>query len=682
MALVACVLRCLCLLFAAWPVMVRAAEGAAPASSVDERQRFGPDWSPEDCGIFKLQRVAPSTRCGYVSVPTRHDDARSPRIKLAVVILPALDQRGRQPDPLFLAQGGPGGSTIGGFAQVLLDDPSKRPVLNRDLVLWDQRGTYFSQPRLRCYESEALASDASKEAQREAMQRCGRRLTAEASDLSAFNSVENARDADAVRAALGYGAFNFYGVSYGTELGQFLMRERPQHLRSVVLDAVVPIGFNLVTDVPAVKQRVMEQYARSCAQSPACSAAYPDLARRYLALLDRLDNAPMRLGAPPAADSRAHQRNADDTISGKDLDAALYQSIYMREVVSLIPYIVYRAEQDDFSFVVNFVQLMRASESDMADAMYMSVVCSEFGDTPEAAFAFSGVLKRLADAGRSDGRDLLNVCRDWNIQLLDKALLQPVRSAIPTLLLSGTFDPITPPAHAERVAATLDHAYRYTFSSGTHGQAFVVPCANRIIQAFLDAPRQAPDGNCAQESPPVFLTPDQLIRLPVRGMAGTATIQDHMLALAGTGRALVAALLLMFSAVLVYCITEIWRALRGRTAALPPGLRGRLIAAAPWVPVLAGFTLLGFLLVAMSSVGGAVSRNQMLLLVGVVPAWVKELTSGLLPFVAAMALMTLTLYLLWRHRARSALGRIYYTVLTVTGWLAFAALLKTGLFGL
>lgn len=90
-----------------------------------------------------------------------------------------------------------------------------------------------------------------------------------------------ARDADAIRAALGYEKFNFYGVSYGTELGQFLMRERPQHLRAVILDAVVPLGFSLVTDVPVVKQRVMQQFSSACRELQACNLAYPGLGDRY-----------------------------------------------------------------------------------------------------------------------------------------------------------------------------------------------------------------------------------------------------------------------------------------------------------------------------------------------------------------------------------------------------------------
>lgn len=655
------------------------------------------DFYPDDCGLFKLRISAAAARCGYVSVPLRHDDSASPRIRLGVVVIPAAEAQRRQPDPLFLAQGGPGGSTIGTFAQVLIDDTGKRPTQDRDLVLWDQRGTYFSQPRLLCRELSVLPDDAGDAQQREAYRLCGERLQKEAGDLSAFNSQENARDIDAVRAALGYQAFNFYGVSYGTELGQFLMREAPAGLRAVVLDAVVPLGFSLVTDVPAVKQQVMEQYARACKQAPTCAAAYPSLARRYMELVERLDREPVPLQSasarralgPPEPKAGAGQAGAVATeksarvpkMSGQDLENALYQTVYSREAVPLIPYIVHQAEQGDFSFALNFVQLMRASHDDMADAMYMAVVCAEHGDTGDQNLLFPGVIKRLADEGRKSARQILDLCREWKIRPLDKALLQPVRSDTPTLLLSGRFDPITPPAHAERVAAGLSHAYPFTFASGTHGQAFTVPCANRMIAAFLSDPSKAPDGTCAQEAPPVFVTPDQLLALPGRIKGGSASLQDHAAAMAGPAIAVGAALVLLFSAVPLYSIAEIIRIFRRRTLALPDGWRGRLIASAPWVPVFTGFLLLAFLIVAALSIATAVSRNQLLLLVGALPAWVAGLTWGLLPYVLALVLMTVALVQLWRHRARSLPGRLYYTLLVVSGWWVCVALVKSGLTG-
>ncbi len=661
-----------------------------PAAAANNRARdagFSADWSPEDCGLFKLGEKESEALCGYVSVPLRHGKDESPRIRLAVVLIPASDQINRKPDPLFLAQGGPGGSTIGGFAQVLLADQAKRPVLNRDLVLWDQRGTYFSQPRLQCRETTKLPANAKPAQEREALVQCGKRLQAEAGDLSAFNSLENARDADAIRAALGYEKFNFYGVSYGTELGQFLMRERPQHLRAVILDAVVPLGFSLVTDVPVVKQRVMQQFASACRESEACNLAYPGLGDRYLALLDKLDQSPVALPRPAGPllgkPRPANPAAEPDTMSGRDLDGALYQSIYSREAVPLVPYIIERAERGDYSFAINFVQLMQASRSDMADGMYLAVVCSEYGDTPDAALKFPGVIKRLADEAAEDGKQILEICRDWGIGLLDKSLLEPVRSSIPTLLMSGSFDPITPPAHAQRVASHLSRAQSVTFARGAHGQAFLLPCANRLISDFLDNPEARPQAACANEAAPVFYTPDQLVSLPVRrGNAGaSASIQENLAALAGPAMVVGVALLLLFSAIPVYSVTEIVRVFRARTWQPPQGWAGRLLAAAPWIPVLAGLTLLGFLLFSLRQLAGEIGRNQFLLLVGALPMGVKSLTWWLLPYAASMLLMTLAMVQIWRHDARSKIGRLYYTLLVVAGWAVCLALVRTGLFG-
>ena len=45
---------------------------ALAASSGPDEATFGPEWSPEDCGVFKLPENDASVLCGYVSVPLRH----------------------------------------------------------------------------------------------------------------------------------------------------------------------------------------------------------------------------------------------------------------------------------------------------------------------------------------------------------------------------------------------------------------------------------------------------------------------------------------------------------------------------------------------------------------------------------------------------------------------------------
>ncbi|MFZ4760234.1 MAG: hypothetical protein ACOYLX_18865, partial [Burkholderiaceae bacterium] len=177
-----------------------------------------------------------------------------------------------------------------------------------------------------------------------------------------------------------------------------------------------------------------------------------------------------------------------------------------------------------------------------------------------------------------------------------------------------------------------------------------------------------------------FFTPDQLISLPARQRGGTVTIQEHLQALAGPAVVVAGALLLLFSAVPVYAVREVLRVFRP-AAPPPPGTTGRLIVAAPWIPVLSGLALLGFLAVAAVQVAREIERNQFLLLVGAVPAGVKTLTWLVLPYAAVMVLMTVAMGSMWRHRARSTMGRVYYTLLVVAGWAVCVALLRTGFFG-
>jgi hypothetical protein len=80
------------------------------------------------------------------------------------------------------------------------------------------------------------------------------------------------------------------------------------------------------------------------------------------------------------------------------------------------------------------------------------------------------------------------------------------------------------------------------------------------------------------------------------------------------------------------------RIFRGHAWSLPQGWTGRLIAAAPWIPVLTGFFLLAFIAIVSARMGTEIARNQFLLLVGALPAWVKGLTWLLLPYVLAMML--------------------------------------------
>ena len=206
-----------------------------------------------EAGAMSMSADMLGFECGYVAVPEEHANPEGVTIRIPVAILRATGSN-PQPDPLFLAQGGPGGDAFELFSYYL---PQSSLVNDRDLVVINQRGTIYAEPDLRCTEIAegmgellSMPTDSGTERYNELLQACYQRLENEGVNLSAFDSVENAADMDAVRQALGYDDINFYGVSYGTLLGLHLMRDYPDHLRSVILDGVVPTSSSFIASLP------------------------------------------------------------------------------------------------------------------------------------------------------------------------------------------------------------------------------------------------------------------------------------------------------------------------------------------------------------------------------------------------------------------------------------------------
>ncbi len=655
----------------ATPIALRAAEAPTRSGA----------WKAAACAMFGLTDAPASVECGYVTVPQRHANPAGPTLELATVIVRAAAE-GRSPDPVFVAQGGPGGSSISAFAQAIIDDPELRLSPNRDHVVWDQRGTLYSKPALRCPEVTRAGLEAALETappesdpslEMRAYRACGERLAREAGDLSAFNTVENAHDIESLRVALGYDRVNYYGVSYGTLLGQYFMRQHPASLRAVILDAVVPPTFSLVTDTPFVTQRIGEKFFEGCAEQPACAAAFPGLGPRFLELLERLDREPVVLTTSDPEDEDGETFRVK--LTGEMLADLLYGALYSPDAHPVVPLAVDRATKGDFSLVESLLLPGAFFDRESADGMYMTVVCADHGDSDPDAFDYAGITPRLARRARDDARETLALCRDWKIALLPQEFLDPVRSDVPTLLLSGAYDPITPPSFATSVGDTLARNFQVVFPGGTHGQAFGDACATGIIRSFLERPDTAPDAACAREPVAPYLVPTDLFVLPaLRGFvtdADSVHFSRRFLLLLG-------ALLSLATALVVYPAGWALRWMRGDS----PPTGGAMAAVSRWAPWLAVATLIAlgaFLWALRGALLRASETTAALLYLGAIlksDRWVFALASIAAVLACAVVIAAIGL---WVGRRRSFNGRLYYTFLALASAAAAWSLWQLGL---
>jgi pimeloyl-ACP methyl ester carboxylesterase len=89
-------------------------------------------------------------------------------------------------------------------------------------------------------------------------------------------------------------------------------------------------------------------------------------------------------------------------------------------------------------------------------------------------------------------------CKLWGVPPGPSVEHERVRSAIPTLLLSGEHDPATPPSSARSVARGLSRGYLFEFPGLGHWVTVntVTDCPKQMTLAFLDDPTRAPSGEC------------------------------------------------------------------------------------------------------------------------------------------------------------------------------------------
>lgn len=290
--------------------------GVVAAQEGDEGQDLaGGTVTPNDCAFLIKGSNDPRQRlgdiaCGTVDVPENWSEPEGRRLQLGYVVLKSTGAD-PLPDPVVHLGGGPGLSPV--TAAEAWANAFALLRQERDVVLFDQRGTRLSEP-LRCeaytavlavdsptdkssappaYPAAISDPDALLQAAREkygpVTDACVEDLLETGVDLTQYNSLASANDVVALVEALGYDTYNLYGVSYGTRLALEVMRSHPESgLRSVVLDSTYPPEIKSYEEFPQEPHQPAIQIFAGCAQDDACDAAYPDLKARFVALLARM----------------------------------------------------------------------------------------------------------------------------------------------------------------------------------------------------------------------------------------------------------------------------------------------------------------------------------------------------------------------------------------------------------
>ena len=452
--------------------------------------------------------------CGTLEVPLDHAVPGGPSTILRFAVFPATNRSGSRPDPVVYLDGGPGGHTLD-LVEFLYE-----PVLSylnddRDVIVFDQRGVGLSEPALECpdllpatLDNLDVTDEVAFKAYDDVLRRCHTRL-AEVTDLSLYNSAQSASDVDSLRAALGYAEWNLLGISYGTRLALTVMRDHPQGVRSVILDSTVPIELDGVASIPASGRRAFEALSASCANDLDCSSAFPDLEQALFDTADALDASPLFSSVVDVlGDPRVSH---PERIVGQDLFDVTFSALYDAEQARMVPTMIDELRRGDTRTFDNLNLLNLLNLHFISIGMFISVDCHEevpFSSPEKVAAAMTGNPRydALARGPGTQGPGAFETCGYWQAGTAPPIENQPVSSDIPTLVLAGELDPITPPADGRRVSGELSNSTFLEFPGMGHGVS-PSPCGHEVVSSFLETLSDVSDESCISGLSPLDFPP-------------------------------------------------------------------------------------------------------------------------------------------------------------------------------
>ncbi|HTP06964.1 MAG TPA: alpha/beta fold hydrolase [Anaerolineae bacterium] len=488
----------LALLLSACNTTPAPAPTASATATVTPQPTGVPQYEKTDCW-FKPP-IGRDVECGWLIVPEDHAKPDGNTIKLAVARFKS-DASQPEADPIVYLEGGPGGSPLKSYP-AQFDIVFGPLAAKRDVILFDQRGTGYSQPSFTCPElkqealdtlDENLSPEQSADLSTKAAAQCHDRLAKDGANFALYNSAQNAADVEALRQALGYDKINLYGISYGTRLALETLRDFPQGIRSVVIDGILPPQADLYAQTPVNGEHAIEALFNTCEADPACQQNYPDLRQVLADLKTKFDKDPVKFEVTLHSGGKK-----EALLNGDGLINTLFQGLYITSLIPALPRMIYDARDGNYDMLSGLTALTLSQLDDISYGMYFSVQCQEEIPFTNAAELDAFVKQNPEFAALAD-RSSLQVCKVWNVPAAPAAENQAVSSEVPTLVFSGEFDPITPPAYGKQAAETLSKSYFFQLPKAGHGASASEDCPRSMAIAFFDNPTQKPDDACLSE---------------------------------------------------------------------------------------------------------------------------------------------------------------------------------------
>lgn len=454
-----------------------AAAQARPASTVA--------WQPCE--------AQPKADCASVSVPLDWDSPTGPKIAIAIARVKAADPAQRI-GTLLVDPGGPGGSGVG-YVQDTLDpkDPSFSAALHRrfDIVGFDPRGVGASR-EIRCakdlVEAEVdLRPDS--QAEYDAIVRHNRLLGNDCRRhngrlLGHIDTASVVRDMDAIRAALGESKVSYYGVSYGTQIGQQYAELFGGRLRALVLDSNVDHSLDAreylrTSDIDF--EGATGAFAAWCDRTRECALHGRGAFKVWRALLARAKAGTLR---DVATDTLVDTERLRSTTFGAMYSPSHAKRGWFGLATTL------RHWADATARPVNPPQDEKPGDG-LESNTYQPIWCSDW--RWRQADDYRSLRRAMAYGARFAPRTEgslyysdITTCAGWPVRVSNPQHRLSVKDGPARILVTASaFDPPTPRGWSLNVARQLPGSVFLTYEGVGHGDYYLSPCAQQAIDRYL-----------------------------------------------------------------------------------------------------------------------------------------------------------------------------------------------------
>ena len=428
-----------------------------------------------------------AAQCGTLAVPEDRERPAGRSIDLAIALVPSTAKQ-PQPDPVFMLAGGPGQSAresfpaaAGAFRELLRD---------RHVVLVDQRGTGASNPlACRAPADDPAIGDAVVDAAA-ARQFAAQCLQALDADPRFYTTSDAVLDLEAVRAAIGAQQLNLVGISYGTRVALEYLRRHPARVRSVVLDGVVPPELALGSEHARNLEVSLDAQFERCAADPVCAQRFGSPRETLNKLLESLGR---QAQSVRYRDPLTHEWQ-DGTLTRDVVAGVVRLFAYVPQLSAMLPRALAEAAAGRPDVLMAQGRMIESLVGEQINqGLQLSVSCSEDADRLRVDPADADTLM-----GTTFVSTLLAQCEAWPRGRRPADFNEPVQSDDPVLLLSGEFDPVTPPRYGEQVLGHLPNG-RHLVAQGQGHNVMVAGCAPRLMARFVaSADAKGLDASCLE----------------------------------------------------------------------------------------------------------------------------------------------------------------------------------------